>query len=64
MYREDNIIPVRASLLIQGGVEYNLGGKTSMFGALFFDKGFTNQVSDPNLKSNNSMVGLQVGIFF
>jgi hypothetical protein len=64
MFREDNIIPVRASLLIQGGVEYNLGGKTSMFGALFFDKGFTNQVSDPNLKSNNSMVGLQVGIFF
>jgi hypothetical protein len=63
-FREDNIIPVRASLLIQGGVEYNLGGKTSMFGALFFDKGFTNQLSDPNLKSNNSMVGLQVGVFF
>jgi hypothetical protein len=63
-YREDNIIPVRASLLIQGGFEYNLGGKTSLFGALFFDKGFTNQMSDPNLKANNSMVGLQVGVFF
>jgi len=64
LYREDNMNLFRASLLVQGGVEYNLSGKTSLFGSLFFDKGFTNQLSDPNLKSNNSMVGLQVGIFF
>lgn len=61
---KDNIFPVRASLLIQAGAEYNLGGNTSLFGSVYFDKGFSNIMGDKHFSATNAMAGIQVGVFF
>ena len=39
---EDQINFFRLSMILSAGVEYNLGGSTSLFGALSFNNGFTN----------------------
>ncbi len=38
----DEITFMRASLIIGAGVEYSLGGRTSLMGGLVFNNGFTN----------------------
>lgn len=48
---EDEINFLRLSMILAAGVEYNLGGSTSLFGALTFNNGFTNIL---NYKNNIS----------
>jgi hypothetical protein len=48
---EDEINFLRLSMILAAGVEYNLGGSTSIFGALTFNNGFTNVL---NYKNNVS----------
>jgi len=39
---EDQLNFLRLSMILSAGVEYNLGGSTSLFGAFTFNNGFTN----------------------
>lgn len=48
---EDQINFLRLSMIVAAGIEYNLGGSTSLFGALTFNNGFTNIL---NYKNNVS----------
>ncbi len=45
---EDQINFLRLSMILAAGVEYNLGGSTSLFGALTFNNGFTNILNYKN----------------
>ncbi|MFZ4401115.1 MAG: outer membrane beta-barrel protein [Bacteroidales bacterium] len=45
---EDQINFLRLSMIVAAGVEYNLGGSTSLFGALTFNNGFTNIMNYQN----------------
>ena len=45
---EDEINFLRLSMILAAGVEYNLGGSTSIFGALTFNNGFTNILNYKN----------------
>ncbi|MEI6695870.1 MAG: porin family protein [Bacteroidota bacterium] len=68
---EDQINFLRLSMILAAGVEYNLGGSTSLFGALTFNNGFTNILNyknnaTPNIDadaSSNSFE-LTIGIIF
>ncbi|MEO5910735.1 MAG: porin family protein [Pelobium sp.] len=53
----------RASLIIGGGAEFKVGGKTTMMAGLSFDNGFTDiQSGSGTLKS--SYLGLNLAVFF
>lgn len=53
----------RAGMLIGGGVEYRLSGKTSLLGGLTYNNGLTNIASKPHSVKNH-YVGINLGIFF
>ncbi len=63
---------LRASLVIGAGVEYNLGGQTSLLGGLTFHNGFSNILDvdnpHPDVKSSPSAVNnyleLTLGVIF
>lgn len=53
----------RAGLIIGGGGEFDLSGKTSLLLGLTYNNGFTNiSSSDKNIK--NHYVGINLGVFF
>ena len=66
--------PVRLSLLVGLGAEYNISGKTSILFGLDFNNGFTKNFKKKSLKSNaegtpaenvtNSYIGLNIGVLF
>ncbi|NVN96338.1 MAG: PorT family protein [Bacteroidetes bacterium] len=51
---EDQINFFRLSMILAAGVEYNLGGSTSLFGALTFNNGFSNIFDYP--KDRNPII--------
>jgi hypothetical protein len=53
----------RAALIIGGGGEFNLSGKTSLLLGLTLNNGFTN-ISDQDLNIKNHYVGINLGVFF
>lgn len=61
---------LRASLVIGAGVEYNLGGRTSLLGGLTFHNGFSNvlDVDNPAVATSPSAVSnyveLTLGVIF
>ncbi len=65
---EDQVEFFRLSMILAAGVEYSLGGSTSLFGALSFNNGFTNvfNYNTPFTKAdaNSNTVDLSVGILF
>lgn len=69
----DNLFPLRASLLIGGGIEYTLSGSTCIVAGLTFDNGFTpilkdeqttNGVTSKNPSLTSKGIVLTVGILF
>lgn len=60
----DNIGFIRASLVVGGGMEYSLGGSTSLVGGLSFNNGFIDISKEKTLKLTNSFVSLNLGILF
>jgi hypothetical protein len=54
----------RGSIIIGGGAEFALGGKTKMSTGLTFDNGFTNIKSNGTGKLKNSYLGLNIAVFF
>lgn len=60
----DDIAMYRGSIIIGGGAEFALGGKTKMSTGLTFDNGFTNIRTNSNGKLKNSYLGLNLAVFF
>ena len=61
---KDDIDFFRASILFGAGIEYKLTESASAYSGLRFDGGFTDIFKDANIKGNNSVVSLNLGIFF
>lgn len=60
----DDIAAYRGSIIIGGGAEFALGGKTKMSTGLTFDNGFTNVLTKKDEKLKNSYIGLNLAVFF
>ncbi|MCX6188382.1 MAG: porin family protein [Bacteroidetes bacterium] len=60
----DDISFARIALVIGGGVEYSLGGKTALTGGISYNSGFSDINKDKNTKITNSYVALNLGILF
>lgn len=54
---------LRAGMIIGGGVEYRLSGKTSLMTGLTYNNGLTNMAKN-NQTIKNHYVGLNIGVFF
>lgn len=59
----DNTKFFRAGMIIGGGVEYRLSGKTSLLGGLTYNNGLTNIAKKPH-SIKNHYVGINIGVFF
>ena len=55
---------INAKYFISGGVEYSLGGSTSVFGGLGYSAGFLNITSDSDSKISTRALFLTMGILF
>ncbi len=53
----------RAGMIIGGGAEYRLSGKTSLVGGLTYNNGLTN-IAKNDQTVKNHYVGLNLGVFF
>jgi len=67
----DDVTFIRESLIIGGGVEFSLGGSTSLMAAILFNNGFIDILNgkntvDPTLnnKANANYLSFEVGIVF
>jgi len=63
------ISPFNVYLLIGGGVEYNLGGSTSLLGGLSFENGFINVARDRSSAPNKTdlrskVISINLGVLF
>lgn len=59
----DNTKFFRAGMIIGGGAEYRMSGKTSLVGGLTYNNGLTNIAkNDQSIK--NHYVGINIGVFF
>lgn len=62
------MIPFRSALLLGIGAEYNISGNTKLFAGLDYNGGFTGIFKkDDNgerIKANNSIIALNIGVFF
>jgi len=54
---------LRAGMIIGGGMEYRLSGKTSLVTGLTYNNGLTN-IAKNNESIRNHYVGLNIGVFF
>lgn len=54
----------RAGLIIGGGAEFDLDGKTSLMMGLTLNNGFTNVISYGDNSVRNHYVGVSLGVFF
>jgi hypothetical protein len=61
---EDNVIPLRMSLVLGLGVEFKISGKTAASLGLRFDNGFTDLFWDKAVKGRNNYLGLHAGVYF
>jgi hypothetical protein len=62
--RSKNTNAYRAALLIGGGGEFTLSGKTSLLLGLTLNNGFTNLSSIDGEKMRNHYTGINFGVFF
>lgn len=61
---EDNVLTLRASMIMGAGIEAKISGKSSFVAGLRFDNGITDLFWDKKVDGRNNYLGLQVGIFF
>ena len=68
---EDEVNFFRLSMILSAGVEYNLGGSTSLFGAITFNNGFSNVFDFKNnippyqaADAINNSLELTIGMIF
>ena len=61
---EDDVQPIRLSIILGMGIEYTISDRTAAFAAIRFNEGFTNILKQDGLTSKNSYLALQVGVFF
>ena len=61
---DDDINFIRLALIIGGGVEYSIGGKTSLVAGLSYNGGFSDINQQKNSKIVNSYVALTLGVLF
>ncbi|MFN0255788.1 porin family protein [Pedobacter ureilyticus] len=59
----DNTKFFRAGMIIGGGLEYRLSGKTSLLGGLTYNNGLTN-IAKNDQSVKNHYVALNIGVFF
>jgi len=52
------------SYFFGGGVEYNIGGQTSLMASIIFNNGFTDVLSDNDYKAGLNFLTLRLGILF
>jgi hypothetical protein len=52
------------SYFFGGGVEYNIGGQTSLMAGIFFNNGFADVLSDNDYKAGLNYLTLRLGIMF
>ena len=55
---------IRLAVIVGGGFEYSLGGKTALVAGLTYNGGFTDLNKDPKSKITNSYVALNLGVLF
>lgn len=60
----DNIAAYRGSIIIGGGAEFTLSGKTKASAGLAFNNGFTNIQTVNGVSLKNSYLGLNLAVFF
>ncbi|MDA0196768.1 MAG: porin family protein [Bacteroidetes bacterium] len=65
----DKFQPIDASFNLGGGLEFSLGPDTDFYGGLVYYRGLINSMkdavsSDANLRINNDLLGIEVGIRF
>lgn len=60
----DNINSLNMSMIIGGGLEYNLSGSTSLLAGLTFSNGLLDVLDASELKAKSNYLGLTVGILF
>ncbi len=60
----DDINFVRISMIIGGGIEYSLGGKTSFVAGINYNGGFTDINKQPALKISNNYIAINLGVLF
>jgi hypothetical protein len=61
---EDNVLTLRASMIMGAGIEAKISGKSSFIAGLRFDNGFTDLFWDKKADGRNNYLGLQLGILF
>ncbi len=68
---KDEVKGIRESLILGAGVEYNLGGSTSLTFGITFDNGFTDVLKDQNTldpevthQAINNYIELNLGVIF
>lgn len=61
-----DVKPFNIPLSLGGGVEYSVGGGTSLMAGLFFDNGFTNFYDGSGVTDRITMrrIGLRIGVLF
>jgi hypothetical protein len=60
--KETNLLNM--SYFFGGGVEYNIGGQTSLFAALFYNNGFIDVLSNDDHKAVMNYFTIRVGVLF
>jgi len=65
----DKFQPIDASFNLGGGLELSLGPDTNVYGSLVYYRGLINSIkdgieSDADLRINNDLIGIEVGIRF
>ena len=61
---EDNVLTLRASMIMGAGIEAKISGRSSFVAGLRFDNGFTDLFWDKKADGRNNYLGLQLGILF
>jgi hypothetical protein len=52
------------SFFFGGGVEYNIGGQTSLVGGIFFNNGFADILSSSDYKAQVNFLNIRFGVMF
>jgi hypothetical protein len=55
---------INLSFFFGGGIEYNIGGQTSLVGGIFFNNGFTDVLSAHDYKAQVNFVNIRLGVMF
>ena len=52
------------SYFFGGGVEYNIGGNTSLTAGIFYDNGFIDVLSNNDHKAVSNFITFRIGVLF